>query len=46
MHWIAYGGTRLTPKEKEDLKAFLLSLTDYDLLTDPAYSKPESLPGK
>jgi len=46
MHWIAYGGTRLTPKEKEDLKAFLLSLTDYDLLADPAYARPEKLPGE
>jgi cytochrome c peroxidase len=46
MHWIAYGGTRLTPKEKEDLKAFLLSLTDYELLTNPAYTRPESLPGE
>jgi cytochrome c peroxidase len=46
MHWIAYGGTQLTPKEKEDLKAFLLSLTDLDLLTDPAYSRPAALPGE
>jgi cytochrome c peroxidase len=46
MHWIAYGGTRLTPKEKEDLKAFLLSLTDHDLLTNPAYSRPDVLPGE
>lgn len=46
MHWIAYGGTRLTQKEKEDLKAFLLSLTDTDLLTNPAYARPATLPGE
>ena len=46
MHWISYGGTQLTPKEKEDLKAFLLSLTDYDLLTNPAYARPDKLPGE
>jgi len=46
MHWIAYGGVHLTQKEKEDLKAFLLTLTDYDLLSDPAYSRPALLPGE
>jgi cytochrome c peroxidase len=46
MHWISYGGIHLTQKEKEDLKAFLLSLTDENLLSDPAYSRPENLPGE
>jgi cytochrome c peroxidase len=44
MHWLVYGGTRLTQKEKEDLKAFLLTLTDENLLTNQAYSKPADLP--
>lgn len=44
MHWLSYGGTRLTQKEKEDLKAFLLCLTDETLLTNPAYSRPEKMP--
>jgi cytochrome c peroxidase len=44
MHWIRYGGIHLTQQEKEDLKAFLLSLTDDSLLTNPAYSRPENLP--
>jgi cytochrome c peroxidase len=30
----------LTPQEKADLKAFLLTLTDSTLLTNPAYSSP------
>jgi len=46
MHWLSYGGTRLTQKEKEDLKAFLLTLTDETLLTSPAYSRPASFPGR
>ena len=30
----------LTPQEKADLKAFLLTLTDSTMLTNPAYSSP------
>ena len=36
-----YGhGANLNPMQKADLKAFLLSLTDYTLLTNPEYSDP------
>ena len=44
MHKIADGGALLTPKEKRQLKAFLLSLTDNEFLTNPAYAKPDDLP--
>jgi cytochrome c peroxidase len=36
-------GVQLTDEEKADLKAFLLTLTDHDLLTDPQYSCPDEL---
>ncbi len=36
-----YGhGANLNPMQKADLKAFLLTLTDYTLLTNPEYSDP------
>jgi len=38
------GGLGLTPSEKADLKAFLLTLTDHTFLTNPAFSKPAGLP--
>ena len=38
------GGDQLTPFEKADLKAFLLTLTDDDFLNNPAFSKPADLP--
>jgi cytochrome c peroxidase len=41
MHYIISGGTRLTSSEKADLKAFLLTLTDQDFVTSPAFSRPE-----
>ncbi len=44
MHKIADGGALLAPKEKRQLKAFLLSLTDIDFLTNPAFAKPDDLP--
>jgi cytochrome c peroxidase len=44
MHYINYGGTMLTPTEKAQLKAFLLTLTDEDFIKNPAFSKPDSLP--
>lgn len=34
------GGLMLTAQDKADLKAFLLTLTDDDLMTNPAYSSP------
>lgn len=44
MHKVNDGGARLTPGEKANLKAFLLTLTDQQMLTNPAYSSPESFP--
>jgi len=44
MHKINDGGARLTPNQKQQLKAFLNSLTDDDFLTNPKYGKPSSLP--
>lgn len=44
MHHISTGGARLTPSQKADLKAFLLTLTDNDFLTNPAYSRPAVFP--
>ena len=44
MHKIANGGAHLTPQQKADLKAFLLTLTDYDLTSNPAYGPPPSFP--
>lgn len=40
MEFAGKGGLRLTPQEKDDLKAFLKTLTDYDFLTEEAYSDP------
>ncbi len=37
-------GAKLTPSEKSALKAFILTLTDGEFLTNPAFSKPEDLP--
>ncbi len=44
MHKIGEGGARLLPQEKADLKAFLLTLTDHSLLSNPAYAPPASFP--
>jgi cytochrome c peroxidase len=44
MHKINDGGVRLTPPQKQQLKAFLNTLTDDDFLTNPKYAKPTSLP--
>lgn len=43
MHKISYGGALLTSIEKSQLKAFLLTLTDEDFCTNPAFSKPAGL---
>jgi cytochrome c peroxidase len=43
MTYVQFGGNHLTSSEKADLKAFLLTLTDHDMLTDPAYSCPDDL---
>lgn len=44
MHKINDGGAMLTPKQKQQLKAFLNSLTDEEFLSNPDYSKPKDLP--
>lgn len=41
MHHIATGGIQLTPSEKEDLKAFLLTLSDSSFISNPAFGPPE-----
>ena len=43
MTYVQYGGNHLNDQQKADLKAFLLTLTDHELLTDPAYSCPDDL---
>jgi len=44
MHHIANGGTQLTPTEKEDLKAFLFSLSDTSFINNPEFSEPDKFP--
>lgn len=44
MKKVNQGGINLTPPEKADLKAFLLTLTDSVFITNPAFSKPAGLP--
>ncbi len=41
MHHISKGGVQLTPSEKQALKAFLLTLSDESLLTNPNLAKPQ-----
>jgi len=41
MHHIATHGNQLTPSEKTDIKAFLLTLTDSSFVTNTAFGKPE-----
>ncbi|MCK9617866.1 MAG: hypothetical protein M0R21_08510 [Lentimicrobiaceae bacterium] len=44
MHHVGTSGIRLTLKEKSDLKAFIHTLQDDDLLSNPAYSQPAVFP--
>lgn len=44
MHHIANGGTQLTPNEKDDLKAFLLTLSDTSFINNPDFGKPDKFP--
>lgn len=44
MHHVAEGGVQLTPKEKAELKAFILSLQDEEFLTRPDFGPPERFP--
>jgi len=44
MHHVAEGGVQLTPIEKAELKAFILSLQDDHFLTNPDYAAPAVFP--
>lgn len=46
MHKINDGGACLTPSQISDLKAFILTLTDEEFLTDKRFAKPEKLAAK
>jgi cytochrome c peroxidase len=39
MNFVMDGGTQMTPTEKMQLKAFLLTLTDYDFIINPDYQE-------
>lgn len=43
MKAVRYRGVQLSSQNKADLKAFLLTLTDWELLNDPAYACPPEL---
>jgi len=44
MHHVLKGGVQLTPQEKADLKAFILSLQDNEFLNNPEFSHPGKMP--
>ena len=44
MVYLNEGGVQLNPKQKADLKAFLLTLTDTEFVSNPSFSKPAALP--
>ncbi len=44
MHQAHNGGVQLTFNEKQQLIAFLTTLTDYSFITDTSFSKPSGLP--
>ncbi len=44
MHHVANGGIQLTPIEKNNLKAFLQSLTDEEFLNNQLFSAPDVFP--
>lgn len=46
MHHVLRGGVQLTPNEKADLKAFILSLHDDQFLSDPRFASPTHFPDK
>jgi cytochrome c peroxidase len=45
MHYINQGGVQLTPQEKADLKAFLLTLSDTAFINNPGFGPPEQFSG-
>lgn len=44
MHHMAQGGVQLTTQEKQDLKAFLLTLSDTSFIHNPAFESPSVFP--
>ena len=40
MKKVSQGGVQLSTQDKADLKAFLLSLSDYDFINNPSFQKP------
>jgi cytochrome c peroxidase len=44
MHHISTGGTQLTPDEKVNLKAFLLTLSDTSFIQNPHFGPPDEFP--
>jgi cytochrome c peroxidase len=44
MHHVETNGIRLTPSELNDLKSFLLTLTDSSFVTNPDYFRPAIFP--
>lgn len=44
MHHVATGGNQLTPPEKENLKAFLLTLSDHDFISNTGFGPPDKFP--
>ncbi len=44
MHHIANGGNQLTPSEKNDLIAFLKTLSDTSFIQNPEFGPPEKFP--
>ncbi len=43
MKYVREGGVQISEAEKADLKAFLFTLTDHEMLVDPAFSRPGDL---
>ncbi len=44
MHHVGRGGVQLTPKQKQDLLAFIKTLRDDEFLVNPEFSKPSVFP--
>jgi len=44
MHHVAESGVQLTPVEKAELKAFILSLQDDEFLSNPEFGPPAIFP--
>lgn len=44
MHHMSRGGVQLTPKQKQDLLAFIRTLRDDEFLANPKFSKPAVFP--